>query len=93
MQQQEGDASSVWRCSSCSKEFEAPVETYLLQLTLVDETGSLKVSLIGEKAEVILKELHAAELRCMQQQQTLDRQGRSFNDVFADASLTVNPKP
>ena len=89
-QPQEGDPSSLWLCSSCSKQSPQPVQTYLLSITLADETGSLRVSLIGEKAEGLLSPIKAAQLMEMQMHQTLDAKGRSFHDVFADANLTVN---
>ncbi|CDJ28853.1 Chromosome I, complete genome, related [Eimeria mitis] len=87
-QPQEGEGTSLWQCSSCSKQCEEPVETYLVNLTLTDTSGSLRASLIAERAEILMGAIKAAQLRQMQLQQTLDPQGRSFNDVFTDASLT-----
>lgn len=92
-QMQEGDPSSMWQCSSCSKQCNEPVQTYLLNITLADCSGSIRVSVIGEKAEVLMGPIKAAQLRDMQIQQSLDNRGRSFNDVFADASLTVKLEP
>ncbi|KAL8443584.1 hypothetical protein Emed_006734 [Eimeria media] len=87
-QPQEGDPSSLWFCSGCSKQSPEPVHTYLLNLTLADATGSLRASLIGERAEVVLQPVKAGQLVCMQIQQTLDERGRSFHDVFSDVNLT-----
>ncbi|KAL8425514.1 hypothetical protein Efla_006990 [Eimeria flavescens] len=87
-QPQEGDPSSLWLCSSCSKQCAEPVQTYLLNMTLADATGCIRASLIGERAEAVLQPVKAAQLVNMQLQQTLDERGRSFHDVFSDVNLT-----
>ncbi|XP_026190292.1 replication factor A protein 1 [Cyclospora cayetanensis] len=87
-QPQDGDPSTLWLCSSCNKQSPEPVQTYLLNLTLADATGSLRASLIGERAEGLMAPLKAGQLVAMQLQQTLDSAGRSFHDVFTDVNLT-----
>ncbi|KFG32582.1 replication factor-a protein 1 (rpa1) subfamily protein, partial [Toxoplasma gondii FOU] len=76
-----------WQCPSCRKQCEQPNHTYMLNLSLMDLTGSLRCSCIGEKAEEFMANTKAETVLLLAEHRALDEQGRSFQDIFADANL------
>eukprot|EP00070_Physeter_catodon_P026352 XP_028333246.1 replication factor A protein 1-like [Physeter catodon] len=77
----------IWSCANCGRQFDQPNHTYMLNIMLMDATGSLRCTCMGEKAEEVMGYVKAETLLLLQDHQSLDEQGRSFNDIFADVNL------
>ncbi|PFH37233.1 replication factor-a protein 1 (rpa1) subfamily protein [Besnoitia besnoiti] len=81
------DMPGCWVCPSCRKQCEQPNHTYMLNLSLMDVTGSLRCSCIGDKAEEFMSHTKAETVLLLAEHRALDEEGRSFQDIFADANL------
>lgn len=84
-----GDTPGCWTCPSCQRQVDQPNHTYMLNMSLMDYTGSLRCSCIGERAEDFMGGIKAETVLLLSEHRALDEEGRSFQDVFADANLEV----